>query len=98
SGKILAVARSATSTDAFVAQVRQALEKHLPATDLEDEHWLSFARRLHYISLDAKDPSNYSRLKALLDAGIENRIFYYATRSDLYAPISCNLRAEGIAN
>src|SRR5690606_6454606 len=74
------------------------LERAAATETLDEDQWQAFAGRLQYLSLDARDQGGYERLQAVLDPSVKNRIFYLATRSDLYAPISNNLLASGIAN
>lgn len=97
-GRIIAIARSNFTREAFQEQVRQALESHVPKGHLVAEHWAEFAQRLDYLAMDAKDQSSYALLREALNPDISNRIFYFATRSDLYAVISEYLRSEGLAD
>ena len=97
-GRIIAIARSEVSQDAYLKEIREALERAAATESLDEDQWQAFAARLQYLSLDARDQSGYERLQAVLDPSVKNRIFYLATRSDLYAPISKNLLASGIAS
>src|SRR5690606_17742811 len=97
-GRIIAIARSNFTREAFQEQVRQALESHVPKGHLVAERWAEFAQRLDYLAMDAKDQSSYALLREALNPDISNRIFYFATRSDLYAVISEYLRSEGLAD
>src|SRR5690606_30607378 len=75
-----------------------ALESHLSKGGLIEQRWSEFAERLDYLPMDAKDRSSYFHLRQKLNPDISNRIFYFATRSDLYAVISESLRNEGLAD
>src|SRR5690554_5422259 len=97
-GRIIAIARSHYTREAFLEQVRQALESHLSKGGLIEQRWSEFAERLDYLPMDAKDRSSYFHLRQKLNPDISNRIFYFATRSDLYAVISESLRNEGLAD
>lgn len=96
-GKIIAIARSRFTREAYLEQVRQALEQYLPKGSLVTEQWTAFAHRLDYLSMDASDRTSYGLLREMLNPEVSNRVFYFATRSDLYALISESLRAEGLA-
>lgn len=98
SGKIIAIARTEYNRDQYLNLVRDALGRQLGETAQDPRHWQAFANRLNYISLDATDAQAYGRLAEALSACAGPRVFYLATRSDLYAPISRYLRAAGLVD
>src|SRR5690606_29454639 len=54
-GRIIAIARSHYTREAFREQVRQALESHLSKGGFIEQRWSVFAERLDYLPIYAKD-------------------------------------------
>jgi glucose-6-phosphate 1-dehydrogenase len=94
--RIFGAARSNLSDDAFRDRARQALQKHVAATDLEPDHVAAFLGRLHYVAVDAaKLDADWSTLYKALDP-MRVRVFYLATSPELYGPICQNLKAHDL--
>ena len=92
---IVGAARSGHSSEAFIAQVEQTVRKR--AEDyFDDAVWARFARRLSYCIVDADKPETFQNLCIQL-TGSREVIFYLSTSPSLYASISANLRAAGVA-
>ncbi len=95
-GRIIAVARSKLTREAYRQQMRDACV----ACELEkfgEEAWDKFSARLDYIALDGSDPAHYKLLQQAL-AGRDQvvRVFYLATAPDLFVPVASNLANAGL--
>ncbi|MGH7323218.1 MAG: glucose-6-phosphate dehydrogenase [Candidatus Rokuibacteriota bacterium] len=90
---IVAAARTEMSDDEFRRRMLEAVTEFGRVKPPSDAVWERFARALHYLPGDPKDPALYARLKDLLGEiergrrGPENRLFYCATPPSLYDDI-----------
>jgi glucose-6-phosphate 1-dehydrogenase len=94
--RIVGVARSAHSREAYLAQAEAACRLHLGA-DFRADGWADLAAALSYVRVDATVAADYRALAAVLDErpGIA-RIFFLSTAPDLFAAICRELAAAGI--
>src|SRR5206468_11418344 len=60
--RIVGTARTELDDQAFRERARGALEEHLPAGFLDNAVAERFLSRLHYVSVDIKEPAGFSRL------------------------------------
>ena len=99
-GRIYSTTRREISPEAFTDRVRTALRQYVAAEFLEESSWQSFSERLHCLTVDLSDDTQYELLASGLMAGDINRIFYLATGSDLYTNIARGLHnsATDISN
>jgi len=94
--RVIGVARSALSTEAYREKTRQALEQHVAPDDLDDAVLTRFLAGVHYTPIDAAAAgAAWDGLTALLDPA-RIRVFYLATAPALYGPICRNLAAAGL--
>src|SRR5688572_8498148 len=70
--RIVAVARSDLTTEAYVAQVEAACRQHVADGDFQAEVFGRLARRLAYVRLDASQGEHWDALATAL-AGGESR-------------------------
>lgn len=95
--RIIAVARSALSRDAYIAKVLEWLQGQV-GSDFDEATWAAFADRIHYVAVDATGEAGWPDLvAALADGGSKVRVFYLATAPDLFGPICRSLRTAGLA-
>jgi glucose-6-phosphate 1-dehydrogenase len=94
--RIIGVARTAHSREAYLALAEAACRQHLGA-DFRAESWSQFAQTLDYVRLDANVAADYRTLAAELGErpGVA-RIFFLSTAPDLFAAICRELAAAGI--
>ena len=97
--RIISLGRRQLERDDFLQRVEASLRARLPAGELNDENWQSFASRLEYISADAWDPSTWNHLVAALKEH-ENRIrvVYLATAPDLYGSVAAGFHQRGLVH
>ncbi len=94
--RIVGVARSPLTTEAYRAVARTHAERYLGA-EFDAARWDSLASRLEYLPLDAHDPASFAPLAALLAGEERTRVFYLSTAPALFASICANLQAAGLA-
>lgn len=100
--KILGVARTPMSDEAFRDTVYQGVQEFGRLHAETRDNWDEFSARLHYFPLQYDNPDDYKTLAANLtrieqENGIPpNRLFYLATPPELYVPIIDHLGAADL--
>jgi len=100
---IVGVARTKMETDSFRDHVHEALKEFGELSDGEADLWESFARTLHYVTMDPSVPEEFAKIRSRLEAvsskgGVGgNRLYYLSTPPSLYAPIVRALGAAGLS-
>lgn len=94
--RIVAAARGRMAREAFLAELADALARHLPPGEFEAAAWEAFAARIRYLALDITQASDYAALRAALDEvpGVgESRIlvYYLAVAPRLFGPVCAHL-------
>ena len=94
--RIIGVARSALTRDAYLALAERACGEFL-GEEFDAAKWRSFCQLLDYIRVDADSTADYSALGEAL-AGRETfvRVFFFSTASTLFSVISQNLAKAGL--
>ncbi len=97
--RIVGVARSPFSHDAFRDKLAAAVRVFSQDAREGTEDWQAFAARLFYVAGDAAKPGGLDALRDWLarEAPGGGRLYYLAVAPDLYAPIVTNLGAAGLA-
>ena len=73
-GRIVGLARPAMHRDEFVAKVKASFENFVPAADVNEETFETFAQRLDYIKVEANTPDDFDGLaRALKDSPAQVR-------------------------
>ena len=94
--RIIAVARSDLSIEAYRGRAKKALRQYVEADDLKGDAEAGFHKMLRYVRLDAAaEKQDWSELQGLL-APDRVRVFYLATSPDLFGPICDNLASNGL--
>jgi glucose-6-phosphate 1-dehydrogenase len=92
-GRIIAVSRTPLTSSDFRARVLDALQRHVPAAELDAAVWQRFGARIEHVCLDATGASGWADLAAILAEGTNRvRVFYLATSPELFGPICRRLR------
>ena len=95
--RIISAARTEISTDAFRAQVDDALKRFLPPDQLDGETAARFLSRLTHVSLDASGDRGWAELAALLPSSAPGvRLYYLATTPDRFGDIAERLGAHDL--
>jgi glucose-6-phosphate 1-dehydrogenase len=94
--RIISVARTAHSREAFLSRAETACRQNLGA-DYRAEDWGNFAAVLSYVRVDATVAADYQALVAELGnrPGVA-RLFFLSTAPNLFAAICRELAAAGI--
>jgi glucose-6-phosphate 1-dehydrogenase len=91
---IVGVGRTQMDHDAFRAHLHEAMKEFGAMRPADDPLWDTFARGLHYVTMDPTSPSDFEMLRKELlaiDASRKaggNFLFYLATPPGMYAPIA----------
>ena len=99
---VLGVARSPFTDDSFREKMKDGIKQFAIAKDITDEELDSFSQKLHYLSINTDEGTEYSKLKERLEllnneentAG--NYIFYLSTPPALYPLIPKFLAEQGL--
>jgi glucose-6-phosphate 1-dehydrogenase len=96
--QIIGVSRTAMDNEAFRKLAIESFRKYHPKEEIEDAEWARFAKRLHYVELDAvSGGEGWENLKALLaDGENKQRVFYLALAPSLYGAVSANIAVAGL--
>ncbi|MDR9433279.1 MAG: glucose-6-phosphate dehydrogenase [Spiribacter sp.] len=93
-GQIIATARSDINREAFLDITHKNFQERLDADELTPADWQSFTERVHFVSIDAKEPRGFETLRDCL-AGREHciRVFYLAVAPAHFVGICEHLNA-----
>jgi glucose-6-phosphate 1-dehydrogenase len=97
--KVVGVARSPYSDDAFRDKLANAVREHAKA-DWDDAAWQAFAPKLHYVAADAAKPGGLDSLHLWFqnnEGRPGRRLYYLAVGPDLYTGIIANLGRHGMS-
>jgi glucose-6-phosphate 1-dehydrogenase len=96
--RILALARSQHSREAYQALAERHCRAQVARADFDNETWASFAARLDYFAMDASQSADFGRLGKRLGSDPERvRIYYLATAPDLFEDIATHLKVANLA-
>lgn len=95
--RIIGASRREVSTEEYQTKIRAALDEFVPASIGDEKTWPRFKERLSYVSVDAQQESDFSRLNDH-QVGGEDRdvVFYLATSPDLFGSICSSLATHGL--
>jgi len=95
--RILGASRREVSTEEYQEKVRTALDEFVPSSIGDEKTWPRFKERLGYISVDAQQESDFSRLNDHKVGGDDRDVvFYLATSPDLFGSICTSLATHGL--
>jgi glucose-6-phosphate 1-dehydrogenase len=96
-GRIIGVARDAHSDDEYRALIAERFKRIEDAKRPSDEEFDRFAQLLHYQRMDASQPADFERLKALLQTrATDTTVMYLATAPALFTTICQHLAGAGL--
>lgn len=90
-GNIIATGRSDVEHKQVIKKIKKAVFSQINSAFQCDKSWQRLAQRLQYVAVDGQRSKDYQKLAALLQNDCQNRLFYFATASYLYAEIAQNL-------
>lgn len=95
---IIGNSRTPMSDDAFREKMRESVEEFSEDTKIDNDLWTRFARNIHYVAGDMKDPALYSTLASkTAETRQQNVLFYLSTQPSYYETVVTGLR-EGRLN
>lgn len=98
SARILGLARTDQSTEAFKLEAREALQQHVAAEELSSQAVERFISRLSYLHIDVTDSSAWGDLVSYLNERPEHiRVYYLAVGPALFGIIAQGLANVGLA-
>lgn len=93
--RIIGVARSDLSRDAFIERLHAQASQFLGAA-YEDATWQGFATRLDYKSVDATEPESFKDLATLIGNTGRACVYYLSTAPSLFTATCRNLADAGL--
>lgn len=96
---IVGLAWTEFSDDEFRHHLREGIEEHAPQT-FDEQAWVSFSKRLSYVTGDFSQEQTYAALKhhlAELESGPSDRLYYLATAPRFFGMIARRLGAAQMA-
>jgi glucose-6-phosphate 1-dehydrogenase len=94
--RIIALARTAMSREAFVAQAEQSCRKRVGEA-FDAAGWSEFAARLSYLRVDATAKADYAALATMLAPRAHVvRVFFLSTAPNLFEVVCRELKASGV--
>ncbi len=92
--RIAGLARQAVTTEEFVGNTHENLNKYVPESDWDEECWTRFSSRLTYVKVDFSKLEEYQNLKQWLNEE-RTQIYYMATPPSIFGSICENLDSAG---
>ncbi len=95
--RIIAASRGALTRDEYLARVEEGLRSNLREGEFDDDFWVRFSQRIHYVQTDASAHEEWGGLVDILH-GFEDRVrvTYLATAPGLFGPIAEGMRKNGL--
>ena len=91
--RIIGASRTPMTQEEYCHFAKNALKEHLKPGEWADDEVAKFCARIHYVSVDAKSPEGWDKLKTLLDEGKDLvRAFYLAVSPSLFGDIADKIR------
>jgi len=95
--RIIGTARTQLDDEGFRERAKAALLEHLPEGFYSEEVAPRFLARLHYVSLDIKDPQAFGRLSDAVGDPCHGVAIFLSTAPSLFKPTIDGLEAAGLA-
>ena len=92
--RIAGLARQEVSTEEFVGNTHENLNKYVPESDWDEACWARFSSRLTYVKVDFSKQEEYQNLKQWLNEK-RTQIYYMATPPSIFGSICENLDGAG---
>ena len=89
--RIAGLARQEVTTEEFVGNTHENLNKYVPDSDWDEQCWARFSSRLTYVKVDFSKQEEYQNLKDWLNEE-RTQIYYMATPPSIFGSICENLR------
>jgi glucose-6-phosphate 1-dehydrogenase len=97
-GRIFALGRKQWTTEEYVQWCTDTAKTFIKNTPSQEE-WVSFAKRIHYLTLDATKKEDFNHLKSVIQQNHHPSkaiVCYLATAPSLFVPICESLASVGL--
>jgi glucose-6-phosphate 1-dehydrogenase len=96
--RIIGISRKLLPRERYIDLAERHCRAQIEKKDFADSTWLSFNKRLDYLSMDASQSADFSRLANILKCNTPHSCIYYlATAPNLFESIASNLALNGLA-
>ncbi|MDY0201813.1 MAG: glucose-6-phosphate dehydrogenase [Tenuifilaceae bacterium] len=96
--RIIGISRKLLPRERYIELAERHCRAKIEKKDFLDSTWLNFSERLDYLSMDASQTADFSRLTNILKSNPQNGCIYYlATAPHLFESIAANLARNGLA-
>ena len=95
--RIIGISRKLLPRENYIKLAERHCRAQIEKKDFDDSTWLSFSERLDYLSMDASQSADFSRLDKILKCNAKHGCIYYlATAPNLFASIASNLARNNL--
>ena len=95
--RIIGISRKLLPRENYIKLAERHCRAQIEKKDFDDSTWLSFSERLDYLSMDASQSADFSRLAKILKCNAKHGCIYYlATAPNLFASIASNLARNNL--
>ncbi len=94
---VIGNSRTEFTDDTFREKQREELGEFLKDLEIDEEEWGRFAKRLHYIPGNMKDPALYNAIGARIDeltGGVPHEVCFYLSTQPSFYPVAVDMLRE----
>lgn len=97
-GRIIGASRTNLGREGYQKLVREGFDEFIKPSHWSNDVWQTFAERLDYQAVDAKDPESFRKLKDALgeEFQAQDTVYYLSTAPQFFGPICENLSKAGL--
>lgn len=98
---VIGNSRTEFSDDSFRERQREELDTFLTDMKIEDAEWQLFAKRIHYIPGDMKDPALYQKIGAKIEelsGEVPHEVCFYLSTQPSYYSLAVDMLAQSGLN
>ncbi len=95
--RIIGSSRSPHTDEAFRAKMRGWVQDRV-GDYFDEKTFATFAERVSYVSVDAKDHNDFLTLREALHDGKDEAVFYLSTSPDIFSSLTANLKEAGLTD
>ncbi len=96
--QLIGAATSVLSDEAFIAKVKDAIQKSANAKLFDEAFFESFSKRIRYVTVNIQAAGGLEPIKQVLQSGEGGVMYYLSTGPQLFGPICLALRDAGLVD
>lgn len=96
--QLIGAATSELTDEAFIARVKESIQKSANAKMYDEAFFETFAKRIHYVKVKIDEAGGLDPIKKVLQPGEGGVMFYLSTGPQLFGPICLALRDGGLVD